>query len=603
MKIFEKKTWKVLNALIIVIAILLGTLYAAGDEGDTIVSIDPSSQTVSAGDTFTINVSCVPGQPIKSFELELSFDPSLLTANSVTEGDIFDGYTTFFISGTIDNNAGTITDIYNLIVEPGSVSDFGTFVTISFTAKESSGISHLDLYDVGVTNETGYVPIEVNDGSVIILVSNNPPVFSDVTPSNESTGVSISTSTLSVTIEDPDGDTFNWTIETNPNIGSGSANNTNNGSKSCSISSLSYLTTYYWYVNATDGNTSTNETYRFTTEDEDTGNGDNGGGGNGGGGNGGSQNTRPTADVGGSYTGYSDQSIIFNGTDSSDSDGDTLTYSWDFGDGNTGTGATPAHTYNSTGVYNVTLTVSDGSLTDSDTTTANISELPAEKYLPVAAIKISGPTDDLLTFQDITFDGTDSYDFDGEIINYTLINYTWYFGDETIGYGVEQIHSYNISGLYNVSLSVKDNDGFIDSTTTKINIVLDSDNDGWSDEKEEMIGSDPTNKSEIIDIIINGVTCYLINIDADTQIDKFYNPEINISTTLEIRDDGKYLIDTDGNSKWDYVYDPASKAVTPYREKPTDEFPWLLVIIGIIIAIIVIIIILFLTGYIRIEEE
>ena len=81
--------------------------YSSETDTETIVSIDPSSQSVSAGDTFTINVSCVPGQPIKSFELNISFDPSLLTANSVTEGDIFDGYTTYFNSGTIYFNWST----------------------------------------------------------------------------------------------------------------------------------------------------------------------------------------------------------------------------------------------------------------------------------------------------------------------------------------------------------------------------------------------------------------------------------------------------------------------------------------------------------------
>ena len=80
-----------LIASLIVTTVLFGTISVVADEGDTIVSIDPSSQTVSAGETFTINVSCVPGQPIKAFELKLSFNASLLQANSVTEGDIFDG--------------------------------------------------------------------------------------------------------------------------------------------------------------------------------------------------------------------------------------------------------------------------------------------------------------------------------------------------------------------------------------------------------------------------------------------------------------------------------------------------------------------------------
>jgi len=48
---------------------------------------------------FNVNVSCVPGQAIKSFEFKLSFNAMFLQVNSVIEGDIFDGYTTFFNNG------------------------------------------------------------------------------------------------------------------------------------------------------------------------------------------------------------------------------------------------------------------------------------------------------------------------------------------------------------------------------------------------------------------------------------------------------------------------------------------------------------------------
>jgi hypothetical protein len=52
--------------------------------------------------------------------------------------------------------------------------------------------------------------------------------------------------------------------------------------------------------------------------------------------------------------------LHFDATGSSDADGDSLTYSWDFGDTNTGTGLTTSHTYNSAGDYTVVLSVSDG---------------------------------------------------------------------------------------------------------------------------------------------------------------------------------------------------------------------------------------------------
>ena len=49
----------------------------------------------------------------------------------------------------------------------------------------------------------------------------------------------------------------------------------------------------------------------------------------------------------------------FDGTTSSDADGTITDYAWDFGDGTTGSGATPTHLYATGGTYNVTLTVTD----------------------------------------------------------------------------------------------------------------------------------------------------------------------------------------------------------------------------------------------------
>jgi len=71
-------------------------------------------------------------------------------------------------------------------------------------------------------------------------------------------------------------------------------------------------------------------------------------------------NLAPTANPGGPYAGQPGQPVAFDGTGSSDPNGDALTYAWDFGDGAMGNGATTTHSYAAAGTYTVSLVVNDG---------------------------------------------------------------------------------------------------------------------------------------------------------------------------------------------------------------------------------------------------
>ncbi len=54
-----------------------------------------------------------------------------------------------------------------------------------------------------------------------------------------------------------------------------------------------------------------------------------------------------------------DLKASFDGSASTDPDGNIATYAWDFGDGSTDTGAAPSHSYAQAGTYDVKLTVTD----------------------------------------------------------------------------------------------------------------------------------------------------------------------------------------------------------------------------------------------------
>jgi PKD repeat protein len=68
--------------------------------------------------------------------------------------------------------------------------------------------------------------------------------------------------------------------------------------------------------------------------------------------------TLPVANAGQNQYVQVGQSVAFNGSGSTDNNG-IASYLWNFGDGATGTGVTPTHTYTSVGTFTVSLMVTD----------------------------------------------------------------------------------------------------------------------------------------------------------------------------------------------------------------------------------------------------
>ena len=177
-------------------------------------------------------------------------------------------------------------------------------------------------------------------------------------------------------------------------------------------------------------------------------------------------NNAPIVVPPGRIDGETDLEITFDGSRSSDPDPeDNLQYKWDFGD-NTRTDWSDSthatHTYKITAIYTVTLWLTDGLLTQSATTTANIDP---KNHPPVANAIIEEDPNDLWTNMSIHFSSTGSYDIDGE----GRISFTWDFDDGTDPSTLANpIHVFEDPGTFTVILTVIDQKNVI----AQANLVL-----------------------------------------------------------------------------------------------------------------------------------
>ncbi len=91
-------------------------------------------------------------------------------------------------------------------------------------------------------------------------------------------------------------------------------------------------------------------------------------------------NEKPVAKISGPYQGEIDQKISFDASDSYDPNGDSMTYKWDFGDGNTAYGEKVTHIYKKPGKYTIKLTLEDTQgLTETEKRTIEITDKDKSK--------------------------------------------------------------------------------------------------------------------------------------------------------------------------------------------------------------------------------
>lgn len=166
---------------------------------------------------------------------------------------------------------------------------------------------------------------------------------------------------------------------------------------------------------------------------------------------------QPICDAGGPYQQWIYQPIYFDGTGSSSPGGTIVSYSWDFGDGTTGSGPTPQHTYEKVNTFVVTLTVIDSNQQSS------ICETTALTYTETGppVCDAGGPYYAVIG-EPIQFDGSGSSAPDGKIAAYD-----WDFGDGATGTGAMPQHPYATVGTYTATLTVTDDQSASSTCTSE----------------------------------------------------------------------------------------------------------------------------------------
>jgi hypothetical protein len=160
------------KALLVILSIVLwGTFIFFVQEGNmTTIKVTPSKSPVKIGESFSVNVEITPDVVIGGGQLNFGFNPAAMRVDSVVQGP-FLGSESWWHGGTIDNVAGTVKDVYGVVLTPGQgISTKGIFVTFNCTALAAGKPSNLALTSVVMGNLEGVaVPFDLSVSQVAIL--------------------------------------------------------------------------------------------------------------------------------------------------------------------------------------------------------------------------------------------------------------------------------------------------------------------------------------------------------------------------------------------------------------------------------------------------
>jgi Cohesin domain. len=156
---------------------------------ETVIGFSPAHISVEENETFALAITIETDTNVSGAELELSYDPSIVNITSITEGDFFKqgGKNTIFSRGNIDNELGTVTGTYSVIMGDDMLLGPENFATITLVSKDEAGITDIEMKNVIITDSTGAsLPVTINNAKVIVGDVETPTANEETAQSQQS---------------------------------------------------------------------------------------------------------------------------------------------------------------------------------------------------------------------------------------------------------------------------------------------------------------------------------------------------------------------------------------------------------------------------------
>ncbi|UYZ39565.1 MAG: PKD domain-containing protein [Candidatus Methanospirare jalkutatii] len=408
--------------------------------------------------------------------------PPTISIISPTDGQVFTT-ATITVSGTVSDNI----DLSKVEVKVGSGSWQTATISGTTWSKQVTLAPGPNTIYARAIDEAG----NTNEISVTVTYNRPPNRPSNPSPSDGATNVPIDTS-LSWSCSDPDGDTLKYDIYLGTSIPPPLVKSDHTSTTYDPI--LENNTTYYWKVVAKDGYAETEgDIWSFTTVSPDT--------------------TPPETEIIEGPSGkinYSDVRFVWTGTDDRTPTSELVyAYKLEGYDADWSWTSDTSKNYSlPNGNYTFKVKAKDKAGNVDPTPAERTFTVSVENQPPVASFTYS-PQHPKVN-ENITFNASLSYDPDG-----TIVEYEWDFGDGNITSTTEEIikHFYSETGIYEVTLTVTDDEGATNSTTKEITVQPASEANISFNPSRSIIGVGLTAEINLIlDKAQNGLSGYNITV-------------------------------------------------------------------------------------------